>query len=959
MNKIYRIWYLGAGLLLVVAVAVGCSDEPVQDVTCGDGVVLQNGECVPESSEDCADDEVLTPAGDCVDPDEFVCDDGTSYDVGTGSCVSDAEIHCGQGTVEVDGQCVPEDPISCGEDTVLFRGECLLEETICGPDTQFDDEQLHCHSDSSACDGTTEFDVGTGECVDPNVVDCGEDTYEYEQSCLPLESFADVLADDADIDHESGAPIEAVEDEQFVFTGTMDDELSHSFDVDAEQGDWLEVTLYTRGLPSPGLSLEEVDGDWQRSVGAGDAAVPKRTVLVPTDDALELTVGTAIADYDGWDEQGDESWKYVGTVELLDTPAATDWTDPSGSHAGQIDETTDNWLAVDVSETDDLILSVDELGEDAEEPTVELWTEPTLFAERHDLQAGGAEIEFDLTGDDQIYLHIDAVELRGTQFDYQISGSVSETLAHGERISHEISAEAGETLMISHESSDAEPVDVDIRLDGQQVQYLPNTLAANQSDYDEHDSMRSFQYIQQTGSYTVEFVNNSFSDITGFVGEVDVEDVPVFEIGDEPEDYSADIPGSTDPGDWRFVVIDTPDQALVDAVIEASTSTARLTVLEDTTRSQIVNETGSLGTTDAEFETPDSGIYYLIARPWSSFTSLGDLEFDVSAVAVDAFEPGEIYTETVVADGFGVLQGKVEMLSGQVTWRVFNASGDQLAQRTISSTSEVAALIPGGGDYTIQVENETSEEALGLQTQFDTYQTFDGLNADDSVDVTYPRDALQEGERDHLLLHATELISVTADFELADDDEALVRLWDLSNHDLVDEHSIEGESTVVMDAVESTSYAIEVIAENDFAGDYDISIETAELTILTETSNPGVDIDYTAEDSLTFPSCEVIDDIEVFIDIEHWWRGDLEVDIIAPSGDVARVHDGTGGSTSDIVGTYPYPSDTGLEDGTELLDFVGQEGTGTWSIEIVDTWEPSDSNIGTLHTWSVTLDCVE
>lgn len=68
----------------------------VPDVTCAEGTIAVDGECVPDGT--------------------VVCASGTMYDEMTGTCVPDI-TGCAEGTVEVDGECVPFDDTLVGDIT--------------------------------------------------------------------------------------------------------------------------------------------------------------------------------------------------------------------------------------------------------------------------------------------------------------------------------------------------------------------------------------------------------------------------------------------------------------------------------------------------------------------------------------------------------------------------------------------------------------------------------------------------------------------------------------------------------------------------------------------------------------------------------------------------------------------------------------------------------------------------
>jgi len=89
-------------------------------------------------------------------------------------------------------------------------------------------------------------------------------------------------------------------------------------------------------------------------------------------------------------------------------------------------------------------------------------------------------------------------------------------------------------------------------------------------------------------------------------------------------------------------------------------------------------------------------------------------------------------------------------------------------------------------------------------------------------------------------------------------------------------------------------------------------------------------------------------EIQVTVDITHPYRGDLRVDLVSPGGARIALHDRSGGSGDDIVGTY----------GVDLAPFepfsrLFQEATpGSWSLEVNDGVPGST---GMLNAWSLRL----
>ena len=89
-------------------------------------------------------------------------------------------------------------------------------------------------------------------------------------------------------------------------------------------------------------------------------------------------------------------------------------------------------------------------------------------------------------------------------------------------------------------------------------------------------------------------------------------------------------------------------------------------------------------------------------------------------------------------------------------------------------------------------------------------------------------------------------------------------------------------------------------------------------------------------------------DIVVSLSIVHPYIGDLRVELIAPSGQRAILHNRSGGSADNLRGTYDRSAAPGLE------TLVGEESKGEWTLAVYDL-APRDE--GMLEVWAIRLVC--
>ncbi len=110
----------------------------------------------------------------------------------------------------------------------------------------------------------------------------------------------------------------------------------------------------------------------------------------------------------------------------------------------------------------------------------------------------------------------------------------------------------------------------------------------------------------------------------------------------------------------------------------------------------------------------------------------------------------------------------------------------------------------------------------------------------------------------------------------------------------------------------------------------------------------GIFDNQTTTSPMTIPSGPDVGTIEVTVDISHTYIGDLIVKLISPSATEVLLHNGSGGTSEDIVGTYGV----NLTAAGSLADFAGEPSTGTWTLEISDE---AGGDTGSLNAWSLDI----
>jgi subtilisin-like proprotein convertase family protein len=127
-----------------------------------------------------------------------------------------------------------------------------------------------------------------------------------------------------------------------------------------------------------------------------------------------------------------------------------------------------------------------------------------------------------------------------------------------------------------------------------------------------------------------------------------------------------------------------------------------------------------------------------------------------------------------------------------------------------------------------------------------------------------------------------------------------------------------------------------------------IGKDAGSVTASVEPSTPIVDNEPAGTTSVIEVQSEtrVTSDFKIKINIQHGWQGDLRILLTSPSGTTLRLHDQTGGSHANIIGTYPLTL-TSLD---QLSALIGEPLGGKWTLSIADLSSGID---GVLVSWGI------
>lgn len=577
----------------LAAVLTGCGGAE-----CGEGTIEQDGECVMEHDIDCPPGHVLE-GGECISEcaaDEVLKD---------GECA--AEVTCGANTTASDDgtECIADDPVECGENTELAAdtNECIVTDETCGENTAFSAEANQCLPTGDVCTDGTHFDEETGlcypdaSCKPGDVVIDGVCSSQGEQ----LFAEAEVIAEGNTNPDLGGEPADlGVDDvgDEVVFGGTIgepedfdeDEQLDQQmgfFRLDAEAGDWFEITIHSAGLPDPmfGVYSEEYDEHYyERFSGDGTGSTKTRQIAVPEDGSYLITVFPGAIPKPNL-LVGDEDWNYAGTVEKIETPDAQNHAFDDQNLEGTLGSLGDHFYRIGgLEEGRNLQLTWEDAPANADQ-LVQAWASPT--EPLGEFSGSSVSVEVPDTGD--VFVVFDWQTRMGDHgLDFEIALEETEDLDPGEVIEETFTAEDGDTVSISVEfdsPSIYSTVNVEVTDDNDEVVdqsslYSGEPLIISDLEAGEHtvtienpstlDTYENFVYAISLGSpaefeFTVDADDVGDVAVVSHDGAAPMELAVYFEDDEEPLDTGEVSPGGGLPlvgvesGDYTVEHVDFGD----------------------------------------------------------------------------------------------------------------------------------------------------------------------------------------------------------------------------------------------------------------------------------------------------------------------------------------------------------------------------------------------------------------
>jgi subtilisin-like proprotein convertase family protein len=132
----------------------------------------------------------------------------------------------------------------------------------------------------------------------------------------------------------------------------------------------------------------------------------------------------------------------------------------------------------------------------------------------------------------------------------------------------------------------------------------------------------------------------------------------------------------------------------------------------------------------------------------------------------------------------------------------------------------------------------------------------------------------------------------------------------------------------------STGYAEITVGEGEHITGIDFTLSvvyTADACVQPELPIPDPPVGEVVS-TQTCAESGTIDWVRVYVDVEHDWIGQLQIELTSPQGTSVLLHDRTGQWDDDVVGWYP----DALEPAEDLAAFIGENLHGDWSLTVRD-----------------------
>jgi subtilisin-like proprotein convertase family protein len=970
------------------------------DTVCADGTELDSmtGQCVPTSEIECSP-STTEENGECV-PNAMACSGATEFDSASGKCVVAAEA-CGSNT-ELDpntGECVETDAV-CTEGTSFdsTSGTCMPNADVCEAGTTFNDMTGTCTPDATCQMGDVIF---MGMCFSP-----AEEAFETAE-------VAEMEPNDPNYEGGAAQQIDLTAkgvDEPLTLSGAigaptdidMDGNLDQDYDVfefEATAGQWIEIGVQSVGLPQPAFRIDGPEGYTRFSTEGLQGDMAGRKIVIPWDGTYTLTVAPTVAWTADGGPFGADDWNYAASLTKVATPMPVSVDLTAMNASGDLPDLDDNYFEIDSFTADSFAdLQLESLGGDAE-ADIMIWDGGTLVQYNEDVEQGDeGRVVVPSSGSFQVL--VDWVRAEGPDLGFEFSGSQGVTPVNFGAIGDDmemtdttasfldddtkyilLEVNAGQVIEVAQ--ANEEDDDINIALFSEAGEEIDDNSSFETDDF-------LYHYSPEGGRFYVEFENDSGGDLTNFV-------VTINSI--TPEDLGAIMAGGSKTGTAMGATAANKSHfyqfsLMAGEFLELSQTNDETDNLDVTVynadNGDFIESDGSLNLEEFIYHYAVDGGNFLVEvnndkssvvnNIMTTFNSVTPQ--DLGTLAAGGSQPvmgGTLTDNQRLIVKFTISPGEVleflfdndegedanfDLLSedGETEFEE-DSSFEPLSNPSSTGPDYFYRIHPMGGmaqTYIAILENDSGAALNNVMPTVNSLSPTDQgtFTVGDTVTATQSN-TVDDDRREYHVLNAMDLTffeGTLVDLDMNGNNVDVV-IYDYATGDEIVELDGSGDEDIRWVFNAGQSYLLEVIADDELPAGYEldgsfneppISYMSAPGLLIPDNTSPG------AVDTITVAgeSC-TIDSIEVEVDIEHSFRGDLVVDIVAPGGGTTvRLHDGGGGSRDDIIGTYP--TTLSLPMGSDLADFQNLDVNGDWTLRVEDDALFID---GTLNSWGLNFFC--
>lgn len=929
-------------VVLACVASYGCGDDGGSSVICGAGTIEQNGECVV--------------TGD-------VCDNGTVFDQTTGTCVPGDLCDTGTHLDETTGTCVPD--VTCAPGEVPHNGICLSPEEI-------DADQADV-TEASPDDNDPVYG-GTPESL--TLPGIGDSTI-----------FTGQIGTPTDLDGDNQA------DQDWDF-----------YQFDASAGDVVHVLIKSLGAASMGF-LVLGPNNYVRFSPLFFVAEPRRDLVLPYTGTYFIAIAPQlrVAEIDtaiGAAPEGGDEYGYVATLERKPALTASDLVQGTPA-SGNFSDLTDNLYLIKAS-AGELVRSslADPISVDVDPIFIVLDSSGTPTGE-----ATAPELLHLAAANDDLHVLVDYVIMLGPDDAYSFGselvtlndlGSVAADGSLTAVPDPAVSVAPGDAAYFSVTVAAEQVVEIAVDM-GSTAVSAPDVRVISAGDVvvaralDTSSGIR--WYAPSGGTFVIEVLNDDDTD-TGAV-TLDVTSTSVVDLGsfDATTNTTATSTamGLATKTNAYFKV--TASEDLLLSIDVAQSSSVDLDGYLYTTMFDELTRDATSGTDPSmPFAVVSSGDVSLVrVFNFSSTTAATDVEVTVTAStaptpevepndtaataqtlpdlnsvlgATSASSDKDYFTFTPTTTGlYKITATDLDGGTGLVV-TLFNSAGDVLESDDVGSAPFTGAVLQASTDYVVLVEDDFGATNYVLSFEEITVATPLEMEPNDSstatpVTITSAPETLTgsfgaDGDADWFKVTLASGMDVAIEFVSVDLGGTAL---DVNTNATIEVYGSDGTTPITptgatyslptgdsfikvsgYDSNGGNTYAVFV---ND---NPPLVLSSVVNQVVNETNSPLTDI-------LSVADTCTVSDLEIRVDITHQWRGDLVVDIQAPDGTTVRLHNETGGSANDLIGTYP----TTLTPAEPLTPLIGKQAMGDWTMTVVDVFD--DSFAGVWNSWGLSITC--